>query len=222
MTNNKKKTQETTPNNKNIQNQENTNNKEQETTKITENLQNLQHILELEISLKKEKDNLLRAQAEIENIRRRNEKNLANAHKFALENFITQLLPVIDNLERALQISKKSMENDKLCCDIEGIQLTLKSFLNVVKNFGLKPIDKIHIPFNPEIHQAMTILETNTHEPDQVIMMMQKGYMLHTRLIRPAMVVVSKKPKTSTPQHKTTKNKKISNIHNTKNKKLIK
>ncbi|MCR3754962.1 MAG: Protein GrpE [Candidatus Westeberhardia cardiocondylae] len=181
-------------NNTNTIHQENKNQKIQQNTKNQtndkENSKNLQHILKLEKKIKKEKENLLRAQAEIENIQKRNEKKLSDTRKFALENFITHLLPVIDNLERALETLNKSANNKTI--DIEGIKLTLKSLLDVAKKFGLETIDKINITFNPEIHQAMNILETNEHEPNKVIMMMQKGYIFNGRLIRPAMVTVSK------------------------------
>lgn len=138
----------------------------------------------------RERDSLLRAKAEIENMRRRSEQNIEKAHKFALERFSGELLPVIDNLERALEISDKS--NNELTSIIEGIELTLKSLLDVVRKFGLDVVDETHVPFNPEVHQAMTMLESNEHEPNQVIMVMQKGYTLNGRLIRPAMVAVSK------------------------------
>ncbi len=152
------------------------------------------YITELEIKLEKiqqrERDNLLRAKAEIENTRKRSEINITKAHKFALERFISELLPVIDNLERALELSDKS--DSKLSSMIEGIDLTLKSLLNLVNKFGLQVVNEVNIPFNPEIHQAMTIQETNEYEPNYVLMIIQKGYLLNNRLIRPAMVVVSK------------------------------
>ncbi|MCR3756359.1 MAG: nucleotide exchange factor GrpE [Candidatus Westeberhardia cardiocondylae] len=192
----KKETQANSQENKKQETQQNKETKNIKNTENNENLKNIERILELEIALKKEKDNLLRAKAEIENIRRRSEKHISNAHKFALENFTTQLLPVIDNLERALEISNTSINNNKKShYDIEGIKLTLKSLLDVVKRFGLESVEKINIPFDPDIHQAMTMIESEKHEPNKVIMMIQKGYILNGRLIRPAMVAVSKKLK---------------------------
>ncbi|MCR3756050.1 MAG: nucleotide exchange factor GrpE [Sodalis sp. Psp] len=153
-----------------------------------------ERITELETMLaeaqQRERDSLLRAKAEVENVRRRSEQNVEKAHKFALERFVGELLPVIDNLERALEMSSKS--NSELASLIEGIELTLKSLLGAVRKFGLDVVGDIYVPFNPEVHQAMTMLESEEHEPNQVIMIMQKGYTLNGRLIRPAMVAVSK------------------------------
>lgn len=137
-----------------------------------------------------ERDSLLRFQAEIENIRRRSKLDIEKAHKLALERFTGELLPVIDNLERALDISDKSNNNQPSI--IEGIKLTLQSLLDAVRKFGLTVIEDTNIPFNPEIHQAMTMLESDKHEPNYVMRIIQKGYTLNDRLIRPAMVSVSK------------------------------
>lgn len=137
-----------------------------------------------------ERDSFLRLKAEMENIRRRSEQNVEKAHKFALERFTSELLPVIDNLERALEMSDKS--NNEFVAIIEGIELTLKSLLDVMHKFGLDVVNETNVPFNPEVHQAMTILESNEHESNTVITVIQKGYTLNGRLIRPAMVTVSK------------------------------
>ncbi len=151
-------------------------------------------IAELEAELKeaqqRERDSLLRAKAEIENIRRRTELDIEKAHKFALEKFSGELLPVIDNLERALDLADKS--NTELTSLIEGVDLTLKSLINAVRKFGLEVVADVHVPFNPELHQAMTLLESEEIEPNHVLMVMQKGYTLNGRLLRPAMVAVSK------------------------------
>lgn len=151
-------------------------------------------IAELEAELKdaqqRERDSLLRAKAEIENIRRRTELDIEKAHKFALEKFSGELLPVIDNLERALDLADKS--NAELTSLIEGVDLTLKSLINAVRKFGLEVVADVHVPFNPELHQAMTLMESEELEPNHVIMVMQKGYTLNGRLLRPAMVAVSK------------------------------
>ncbi len=151
-------------------------------------------IAELEAELKdaqqRERDSLLRAKAEIENIRRRTELDIEKAHKFALEKFSGELLPVIDNLERALDLADKS--NAELTSLVEGVDLTLKSLINAVRKFGLEVVADVHVPFNPELHQAMTLMESEELEPNHVIMVMQKGYTLNGRLLRPAMVAVSK------------------------------
>ena len=151
-------------------------------------------IAELENQVKeaqqRERDSLLRAKAEVENIRRRTELDIEKAHKFALEKFSNELLPVIDNLERALDLADKS--NTELVCLIEGVELTLKSLLDAVRKFGMEVVSDIHVPFNPELHQAMTLMESEDLAPNHVMMVMQKGYTLNGRLLRPAMVAVSK------------------------------
>ncbi|RJT31952.1 nucleotide exchange factor GrpE, partial [Rahnella woolbedingensis] len=153
-----------------------------------------ERIAELEAQLKelqqRERDSLLRAKAEVENIRRRTELDIEKAHKFALEKFSGELLPVIDNLERALDLADKS--NSELAGLIEGVELTLKSLLDAVRKFGMEVVGDIHVPFNPELHQAMTMMESEELEPNHVLMVMQKGYTLNGRLLRPAMVAVSK------------------------------
>ncbi|WKX25779.1 nucleotide exchange factor GrpE [Tatumella ptyseos] len=132
----------------------------------------------------------VRAQAEIENIRRRTEIDIEKAHKFALEKFANELLPVIDSLERALEVSNK--ENPELASMIEGIELTLKSLLDAVRKFGVEVVGDIHVPFNPDVHQAMSMIESADVAPNHVLMVMQRGYTLNGRLLRPAMVAVSK------------------------------
>ncbi|MFS1538521.1 MAG: nucleotide exchange factor GrpE [Candidatus Phlomobacter fragariae] len=137
-----------------------------------------------------EREALLRAKAEVENIRRRTEQDIEKAHKFALERFANELLPVIDNLERAIELVDR--EKDELMPMLEGLELTLKSFLATVSKYGIQVVAAKDIPFNPELHQAMTIIDSEEHEPNQVIDVMQKGYTLNGRLLRPAMVIVSK------------------------------
>lgn len=132
----------------------------------------------------------LRAQAEIENIRRRTEQDVEKAHKFALEKFANELLPVIDSLERALEVVDK--ENPELTAMVEGIDLTLKSLLGAVGKFGVEVVGDINVPFNPEIHQAMSMMESEDVAPNHVLLVMQRGYILNGRLLRPAMVAVSK------------------------------
>ncbi|TKI06807.1 nucleotide exchange factor GrpE [Martelella alba] len=138
----------------------------------------------------RERDSLLRAKAELENVRRRAEMDVEKAHKFALEKFSGELLPVIDNLERGLDNVDRA--NEALAPLIEGVELTLKSLLDVVRKFGIDVVGETHVPFDPAVHQAMTLLETEEFEPNQVMMVMQKGYTLNGRLLRPAMVAVSK------------------------------
>ncbi|QSD37403.1 nucleotide exchange factor GrpE [Pectobacterium brasiliense] len=151
-------------------------------------------IAELETQLselqQRERDNMLRVRAEADNIRRRAEMDVEKAHKFAVEKFASEMLPVIDNLERALDTADKS--NESLAAMIEGVELTLKSLLDAVRKFGIEVVGDVGVPFNPEVHQAMTMLPSADHQPNHVMMVMQKGYTLNGRLLRPAMVAVSK------------------------------
>ena len=136
------------------------------------------------------RDAQLRAQAEVENIRRRAEMDVEKAHKFALEKFANELLPVIDSLERALEVANK--EDPQLASMIEGIELTLKGLLGAVRKFGVEVVGETGVPFNPEVHQAMSMIESEEFEPNHVMLVMQRGYTLNCRLLRPAMVAVSK------------------------------
>ncbi len=145
---------------------------------------------QLEVSQGGVRDAQLRAQAEIENIRRRAELDVEKAHKFALEKFANELLPVIDSLERALELADKS--NPELAAMIEGIELTMKSLLDAVRKFGVEVVGETHVPFNPDVHQAMSMMESAEVDPNHVLMVMQRGYTLNGRLLRPAMVAVSK------------------------------
>lgn len=158
------------------------------------NNQFIERIAELEGQLvqlqQQERENVLRARADVENVRRRAEQDVEKAHKFALEKFSVKLLPVIDNLERALASADK--QNPDLTPLIEGVELTLKSMLDTVRKFGVDVVEETNVPFNPELHQAMTMLESAEHQANHVMMVMQKGYTLNGRLIRPAMVAVAK------------------------------
>lgn len=153
-----------------------------------------ERIAELEVELAQAQGGVreaqIRAQAEIENIRRRAELDVEKAHKFALEKFANELLPVIDSLERALEVADK--ENPELTAMVEGIDLTLKSLLGAVRKFGVEVVGEINEPFNPEIHQAMSMMESEDVAANHVLMVMQRGYTLNGRLLRPAMVAVSK------------------------------
>jgi molecular chaperone GrpE len=133
---------------------------------------------------------VLRSNAELENTRRRARQDVENAHKFALEKFALELLPVKDSLEMGLAaINAQSSEGAQFK---EGSELTLKMLTAAMEKFGIEAVGAIDEPFNPEIHQAMTMQESSDHAPNTVIAVMQKGYQLNDRLIRPAMVVVSK------------------------------
>ncbi|SDI08314.1 nucleotide exchange factor GrpE [Pseudomonas panipatensis] len=154
-------------------------------------------VLELEEQLAAAKDQSLRAVAELQNVRRRAEQDVEKAHKFALEKFSGDLLPVVDTLERALELS--SPDDEAIKPMREGIELTLKMFHDTLKRYNLEPVDPHGEPFNPEHHQAMAMQESAHLEPGSVVKVFQKGYLLHGRLLRPAMVVVSKAPEQTPP-----------------------
>ena len=143
-----------------------------------------------EATVKEQQDSVLRARADVENIRRRTEQEIDKARKFALERFANELLPVIDNMERALEMADK--ENEALKPMLEGVELTLKTMKDSVAKFGLVELNPEGEAFNPEFHQAMSIQESAEHAPNTVMLVMQKGYALNGRVVRPAMVMVSK------------------------------
>ncbi len=136
------------------------------------------------------RDTVLRAQAEMQNTKRRAEQDVEKARKFALDGFVRELLPVVDNLERALESARGDETAAKPIA--EGVELTLKSFLDALQKFHVETVDPEGEPFDPEVHQAMSIVENAEVEPNSVLAVMQKGYTLNGRLVRPAMVVVSK------------------------------
>ena len=136
------------------------------------------------------RDAALRAQADAQNIKRRAEQDIERARKFALEQFTRELLPVADNLERALESAAGDDEAIKPIA--EGVELTLKSLLDAMKKSNIEVVDPMGEPFDPNLHQAMSMVENSDVEPNSVIAVMQKGYTLNGRLVRPAMVMVSK------------------------------
>lgn len=137
------------------------------------------------------KDAALRAQADAINAQRRAELDVEKARKFALERFANDLLPVVDNLERALEASTGS-DAEGIAAVVEGVELTLKSLVDVLAKNGVTPVDPHGEPFDPQVAQAMSMIENPDVEPNTVIAVMQKGYLLKDRLLRPAMVMVSK------------------------------
>lgn len=134
---------------------------------------------------------LLRARADIENERRRLQRDLENAHKFGIEKFALELLPVKDSLELGLASAAEGANVEKLR---EGTELTLKMLRSALEKVGISEIDPTGEKFNPELHEAMTTQETGEVEPNSVVTVYQKGYLLNGRLLRPALVVVSKAP----------------------------
>lgn len=137
------------------------------------------------------KDDLLRVQAEMQNLRRRTEQDIEKAHKYGQEKLSIELLAVMDNLERS-QEAASSSEDEAIKAIREGVDLTLKGFADCFTKFNIEVVDPLGEPFDPQLHQAMSIQENTETEPNTVIAVMQKGYTLHGRVIRPAMVMVSK------------------------------
>ncbi|MCS2152343.1 nucleotide exchange factor GrpE [Scandinavium goeteborgense] len=138
----------------------------------------------------RERDGVLRVKAEMENLRRRTELDVEKAHKFALEKFVNDLLPVIDSLDRALEVADKA--NPDMAPMIEGIELTLKSMLDVVRKYGVEVVGDTNVPMDPNVHQAIAMVESDEVAAGNVLMVMQKGYTLNGRTIRAAMVSVAK------------------------------
>jgi len=147
-------------------------------------------IAQLEAALAEARDTAMRAQAEAQNVKRRAEQDVEKARKFALEQFARELLPVVDNLERALEATSGGGEAVKAIA--EGVDLTLKSFQDALQKSHIEVIDPQGEPFDPNLHQAMSMVENAEVEPNSVIAVMMKGYTLNGRLLRPAMVMVSK------------------------------
>ncbi len=145
---------------------------------------------ELEAQLAEAQEQSLRAAAEAQNARRRAEQDVEKAHKFGLEKFVNGLLPVVDNLERALDAA--SAEGADPSALNEGVELTLKSFIDALKSHKVEPVAPEGEPFDPQLHQAISAIESPDAEPNTVLNVVQKGYTLHGRLVRPAMVVVAK------------------------------
>lgn len=145
----------------------------------------------VEAALAEQRDLVLRSQAEVQNMRRRCEQDVEKAHKFALERFAGELLTVVDNLERALAAVPEA-GSEQVKAMQEGVELTLKGFLEVLARFNVVPIAPLGEPFDPQCHQAVATVPKPDSEPNTVLDVMQKGYSLNGRVIRPAMVVVSK------------------------------
>ena len=147
--------------------------------------------VDLEAELEAAKDAALRAQADAMNVQRRADQEIEKARKFALERFCGDLLSVVDNLERALESNGDEQGSAALA---EGVELTRKGFMDVLAKYGVETIDPQGEPFDPETAQAMSMVEQPDVEPNSVVAVMQRGYLLNGRLLRPAMVMVSKAP----------------------------
>ena len=154
-----------------------------------------QQLSAAEAAAQEEKDRALRIAAEMENLRRRAAQDVEKAHKFALEKFTGELLPVIDSLERALELADRN--NETLKPMMEGVELTLRAMLTTVGKFGVEQVNPMGDAFDPNRHQAISMVENGNVAPNSVIAVMQKGYELNGRVIRPAMVMVARAPSAS-------------------------
>jgi len=170
---------------------------EEQTEQVEAVDDNAQRIEALELALSQAEqraddanDRAVRAVAEMENIRRRSAQEVEKAHKFALEKFAGELLDSVDNLERALDIAAQAEDVNKGF--LEGIELTHKNLLGTLNKFGVEAVGAVGDAFNPELHQAMAMQPSEEHENNTVLAVMQKGYTLSGRLLRPAMVMVVK------------------------------
>lgn len=153
----------------------------------------LERLSAAEISMASHQSDVLRLHADMQNLRRRAEQDVEKAHKYGQERLVSELLLVMDNLERALQVAGEQ-QNGLLSALSQGVELTLKSFVGCLNKFNVQAVDPVGEPFDPQFHQAMGMQESTTAEPDTVIAVMQKGYTLNGRVLRPAMVMVSRAP----------------------------
>lgn len=145
---------------------------------------------QIEEAANKEQNILLRSRAEIENLRRRTEQDVEKAHKFALEKFSKDILNTIDNLERALA-TPANKEDESVKALFDGVELTLKELVSTVGRFGVEAVGVVGEAFNPDLHQAISMQPAEGFETNQISVVLQKGYTLSGRVIRPAMVMVA-------------------------------
>ena len=153
----------------------------------------------LHAELDKQKDLTLRAEAELQNVLKRTAREVENAHKYGLERFIQNLLPVVDSLEKAAEANAPD-ESEVSDTAIDGINLCCKLLVDVLEKEGIKAIDPLGEPFDPSEHQAMSMVENSDMEPNSVAAVVQKGWKLNERLVRPAMVMVVKESETKPPE----------------------
>lgn len=146
-----------------------------------------QQVAALQASVDEKQDQLLRLKADLDNQRRRTTKQVEDAHKFAAQKFVEGILPVIDSLEMGMQ-AEGDLEQIR-----QGMDLTLKQFESVMERFKIEAVNPVNEPFNPELHQAMSMQASPDHDNNTVMAVMQKGYTLNGRVVRPAMVMVCKK-----------------------------
>ncbi|PFG11140.1 nucleotide exchange factor GrpE [Marinobacter sp. LV10MA510-1] len=147
----------------------------------------------LQAKVQEFQEQVLRSQAEMQNVRRRAENDVEKAHKFAVEKFVRELLPVVDSLEKAVESTEGHESSGDLVASIrQGVELTLGMFLSGLKKFNVERLDPVGEPFDPQYHEAMSMVPAPNTEPNSVVAVMQKGYVLNGRVVRPAMVMVAK------------------------------
>jgi molecular chaperone GrpE len=161
--------------------------------KTEESGKNRSEVEALEAKAKEFQEQMLRSQAEMQNVRRRSEIDVEKAHKFALEKFVKELLPVADSLEKAVESTEGHEDAGEVVANIrEGVEMTLSLFMNSLSKFNVKQLNPVGEPFDPQQHEAMSMVSAPDAEPNSVVAVVQKGYTLNDRLVRPAMVVVAK------------------------------
>ena len=166
---------------------------ETENDSASEEVSEVDLLAQLEAEVEKYKDLALRAEAEMQNLRRRAERDVQNAHKFGSERLLQNLLPVLDSLEKAIETSEAAGQNEG-DPQLEGIKLCGKLFVDVLTREGIEALDPEGEPFDPNLHEALSMIENPDLEPNSVMTVIQKGYRLNERLVRPAKVMVSKAP----------------------------
>jgi len=147
----------------------------------------------LQAQLQDQKEQVLRIQAEMQNVRRRAEIDVEKAHKFALEKFVKELLPVADSLEKAVESTEGQTDSSELVVSIrEGVEMTLDLFKKSLGKFNVEELNPVGEPFDPQQHEAMSMVPAPNAEPNSVVAVVQKGFLLNGRVVRPAMVMVAK------------------------------
>jgi molecular chaperone GrpE len=150
-----------------------------------------QQLEQKKAELQGQSDTVLRARAELDNVRRRAERDVSNAHKYALDRFVPELLPLIDGLEQGVKnLQAQATEAGTAAC--EGLMLSLKLFEEVLRRFGVEILEPLAQPFNPAFHEAILMQPTAETDPGLVLTVVQRGYVLGERVLRPARVIVSK------------------------------
>ena len=142
------------------------------------------------------RDQALRAAAEADNVRKRADRSIENAHKYALERFVNDLLPAVDSFERAVDAAAglKATAGEAVTSMAEGMELSLKLLVEAMQRQGIEVVDPIGAPFDPNLHEAMSMIERPEAEPGSVVEVFQKGYTINGRLARAARVIIAKEP----------------------------